>query len=322
MPIVSIIIPCFNYGHLLGETLDSVLAQTFQDWEAIIVDDGSTDNSREVAESYCGKDSRFRYFFQKNKGLSAARNKGIELSRGNYFQFLDADDLIEKRKLEIQVTFLSLNPKTDLVYGNTRFFDSDNPGTLLVNRRAPFDKPWMPCISGSGYNLVKTVVTDNIMVVHAPLVRKKLIEKTGYFDERLKAREDHEYWIRAAIQGHTFSYSDEPETLALTRIHLASMQGTKGYMSSSFDLFRTLMVHKILGADGFGIFNRIDLVELKKEPDWYLTVEAVCLYHLRRYKTGAGFLFGLKAAFISNRPFYQIGATFSTWFKRTFKGKH
>jgi glycosyltransferase involved in cell wall biosynthesis len=104
--LVSIIVPCYNYGYFLPETLDSILAQSYTKWECIIVDDGSTDNTKDVATTYLITDQRFRYIYQNNRGLSAARNTGIKLSKGSYIQFLDADDLLQEKKLESQICFL------------------------------------------------------------------------------------------------------------------------------------------------------------------------------------------------------------------------
>ena len=95
MPLVSIIIPCYNYSNYLVFTLESLQEQVFKDWECLIIDDGSTDDTKLKAETFLKKDSRYRYIYQEQKGVSAARNKGIAQSRGSYIQFLDADDFLE-----------------------------------------------------------------------------------------------------------------------------------------------------------------------------------------------------------------------------------
>jgi len=98
-PLVSIIVPCFNYGQFLSEALESLLAQTYPRWECIIVDDGSTDNTKEAVNFYVQKDSRFRYIYQVHRGVSSARNRALKEAAGTYIQFLDADDMLEKDKL-------------------------------------------------------------------------------------------------------------------------------------------------------------------------------------------------------------------------------
>src|SRR4051812_48333219 len=100
---ISVIIPCYNYGHLIAETIDSIIAQTYQDFQIIVINDGSTDNTEEVVLKYADNDSRINYYKYPNSGLGTSRNRGIEKAIGDYIQFLDADDLIEKRKFEIQL---------------------------------------------------------------------------------------------------------------------------------------------------------------------------------------------------------------------------
>ncbi|MFD1294266.1 glycosyltransferase [Lutibacter holmesii] len=108
-PLVSIIIPTYNRAHLIGETLDSVLAQTYTNWECIVVDDGSSDNTNELLQEYCKKDTRFQYHHRpayRPKGANACRNYGFELSKGEYINWFDSDDLMHFEKLNIQVTSL------------------------------------------------------------------------------------------------------------------------------------------------------------------------------------------------------------------------
>jgi len=129
--------------------LDSVLNQTYAHWECIVVDDGSTDNTREVVELYLKADKRIRYVYQGNKGLSAARNLGLYESQGAYVQFLDSDDLIESKKLAFQVGYLEQHSDVDLVYSAVRFFRTGQPDERRFSMREP-DAKWMPESSGSG----------------------------------------------------------------------------------------------------------------------------------------------------------------------------
>ena len=94
IPKISVVVPCYNQGKFLSEALDSVLAQTLQEWECIVVDDGSTDNSADIAKAYCAKDNRIRYVYQENAGPSAARNKGVSLTSAPLVFFLDGDNVI------------------------------------------------------------------------------------------------------------------------------------------------------------------------------------------------------------------------------------
>src|SRR5690554_3366688 len=122
LPLVSIIIPTYNRAHLIGETLDSVLAQTYTHWECIVVDDGSTDNTDEVMAEYLIKDSRIQYFHRPNTHLpggNGARNYGFLQSKGKYIQWFDSDDLMDVEKLKVKVeNIISYN--VDFVISKTK----------------------------------------------------------------------------------------------------------------------------------------------------------------------------------------------------------
>lgn len=117
---ISIIVPCFNQGNFLCECLQSILNQSFSEWECIIVDDGSIDNTREIAESWVKKDRRFKYFFQQNAGVCAARNLGVSKASGTWILPVDGDDKLSTDYLEKAYPFLS-NENT-VVYGNVELF--------------------------------------------------------------------------------------------------------------------------------------------------------------------------------------------------------
>lgn len=125
-PLVSIIVPCYKQAEYLPETLDSVLAQTYQEWECVIVNDGSPDNTEKIAKRYKDKDHRFKYVSQKNKGLSSARNTGVANSKGEFILPLDADDLIAPTYLEKAVGHITLFPETKLVYCKAEKFGKEN----------------------------------------------------------------------------------------------------------------------------------------------------------------------------------------------------
>lgn len=125
-PLVSIIIPTFNRAHLIGETLDSILVQTYKKWECIIVDDGSNDNTDEVVGAYLNKDGRFKYYHRPEEHLpggNGARNYGFKMSQGKYIQWFDSDDIMVYNKLELKVyAFLSGN--VDFVVSKWRYFNA------------------------------------------------------------------------------------------------------------------------------------------------------------------------------------------------------
>ncbi|HKR06298.1 MAG TPA: glycosyltransferase family 2 protein [Bacteroidia bacterium] len=221
---VSVIIPSYNYAHLLPDTLLCLQQQTFYDWECFVIDDGSTDHTNEIVRSFSEKDKRIKYFYQTNSGLAASRNHGIKLSTGEYIQLLDADDLLEKEKLEVQVSILKNNNSCDVVYSNMKYFPTDNPKLLFNNiyLNEENDKPWMKYVSGFGDKMIMALLRENIMVVNSPLIRKTVFERAGYFDEQLKYNEDGEFWLRCAFKNIVFLFDNTPQTSALVRVHTES----------------------------------------------------------------------------------------------------
>lgn len=221
-PLVSVIVPCFNYAHFLPETLESVRAQTLEDWECIVVDDGSTDDSVEVARSFEKRDARIRVVARENGGLPVARNTGLEEARGRFVQFLDADDLIEREKLAVQSGFLLNHGEVDVVYGDACFFESDSPQQM---RRSLFegDRDWMPRVSGGADVMVPLLLKRNIMPVSSALVRREWIERVGGFRRDLPGNEDWELWLRLAVRGAVFAWQGAPDTRTSIRSHSASM---------------------------------------------------------------------------------------------------
>ena len=147
---VSIIIPCYNMEQYLAETLDSVVAQTYNNWECIIVDDASTDNTELIVNNYCNKDNRFRYIKQENKGVSAARNNGIKQTNGELILPLDGDDIIDKTYLEKAVKYISTHTETKLVYCKAAFI-GQKTGEWTLEEYSYEKIIWANCIFCSAF---------------------------------------------------------------------------------------------------------------------------------------------------------------------------
>src|SRR5215212_6268835 len=122
---VSVVIPCYNQAHFLGEAIESVLSQRYTDVEVIVVDDGSQDDTQGVASSYAARDPRVRLVRQNNRGLAGARNRGLAESRGEYVVFLDSDDRLAEGALEVGVRELEANPDCAFVSGHYRPISAD-----------------------------------------------------------------------------------------------------------------------------------------------------------------------------------------------------
>ncbi len=180
-PLVSVIIPTYNRGWILKEAIDSVLAQNFTDFELLVVNDGSTDNTQDILNSH-KKD--IIVLQQNNKGVSAARNMGIASSSGRFIAFLDSDDLWLPKKLSIQVDFFNANP--DALICQTEEIWVRNG--IRVNHGKRHKK-----LSG---NIFKPSLSLCLVSPSAVMIKRSLFETTGMFDETLPACEDYDLWLR------------------------------------------------------------------------------------------------------------------------------
>jgi GT2 family glycosyltransferase len=219
---VSIIVPAFNYGRFLAEALDSVAAQTFTDWECIVVDDGSTDDTEAVVSHYTKRDARFRYVKQPNGGVSSARNRGLRETSAPLVQFLDADDRLSPLKIERHVAWLDAHPRTDIVYGRVTFFRTEEPQRVLHSLGGHLSKPLMAEVHCGAEALTK-LQHYNIFTLLSALVRRTVFDRAGFFDETARACEDWAFWIRCAAAGCEIELDDAAEPVAMVRTHAASL---------------------------------------------------------------------------------------------------
>ncbi|MBI9051227.1 MAG: glycosyltransferase [Anaerolineaceae bacterium] len=210
MPEVSVIIPVYNSEKTICETIDSVLAQTYQDFEIIVVDDGSTDKSKELIQSY---GSKAKYIYQENGGQASARNTAIRASSGNILAFLDSDDLWLPQKLEKQLRAMS-RQNTDWCYCDCEYFIDETEEVLgkYSDLLYPAKQGWV----------ADKLILGNFIASPTPIVSRSLFEKAGYFDEsaEIKSREDWEEWIRIAMLSKVVYV---PEILTRHRIHQGSI---------------------------------------------------------------------------------------------------
>ncbi|GAB1545032.1 glycosyltransferase [Scytonema sp. NUACC21] len=191
MPKISVIIPAYNAEKTIRATIDSVLEQTFRDFELIIINDGSTDNTLELLHSI--QDARLKIFSYANSGLPVARNRGLARATSEYIAFLDADDLWASDKLELQLLTLEQNPEAGVAYSWTYFMDVDEQGNPVSFLPSP-----SYCFVGDVYK--NLLVSDFIHSGSNTLIRKEAIESAGEFDSTLKSCEDWDYWLRLAAQ--------------------------------------------------------------------------------------------------------------------------
>jgi glycosyltransferase involved in cell wall biosynthesis len=179
-PLVSIIIPAFNYGRFITTAVESALSQTYLPVEVIVVDDGSTDNTRELLARY---GNRLKYIYQDNKGLSAARNTGIRAAKGEWIALLDADDVWHQQKLKVQLKSIAGWQDIGLIGSSCV---AELPKELEPN-------PKVEELS------VRDFVLSSRFGPSGALIRRSCFEKVGLFDESLRAVEDRDMWLRLAV---------------------------------------------------------------------------------------------------------------------------
>ena len=199
MPTVSVITPAYNIGAYLPDAIESVMRQTFADFELIVVDDGSTDSTFRIASDYARRDPRIRVLQQKNGGISSARNCALRVATGSLFAILDGDDVWLPTYLERQVAILENDPDCDIVTGNAWFLGGTLDGI-----------PARPSPDLRGDPTLAHVLEDETSVFIMSVFRRRVYERIGGFDESMRTNEDYDFWIRAAIAGFRFRRNDEP----------------------------------------------------------------------------------------------------------------
>ena len=188
--LVSIIVPCYNHAHFLSEALESVLNQTYSNWECIIVNDGSPDNTEVKAKEWCEKDKRFKYLYKENGGLSSARNSGIKISKGEYILPLDSDDILHEDFLIKLVPVLQNDSSLAIVSCYSAFFKGDISN--IVHELKP---------EGTTHEYLLYVN----QLSATSLYRKECWEAIGGYDESMKnGFEDWEFWIAITKSGWTY----------------------------------------------------------------------------------------------------------------------
>lgn len=253
-PLVSIIVPCCNQAQYLDEALQSVLDQTYVQWECIIVDDGSIDNTEEIAKKWTEKDIRFKYLFQENKGLSSARNFGITLASGEYILPLDADDKIATNYVKLAIDAFQQDTSLKVVYCKAEKF-GDETG---IWKLAPF----------SLFNL-----SQKNMIFCAALFRKKDWALVGGYDvNMIYGWEDWEFWIAILKNGGDVKCLDEVGFYY--RIKLNSMLNKIDREKDKY-LFEYLSVkHADFFVKHFGSFNLLAQSILKTKSEFEMKLKS------------------------------------------------
>jgi glycosyltransferase involved in cell wall biosynthesis len=199
MPAVSIVTPAYNAARFLAEAIESAQRQTFDDFEMLIVDDGSKDDTADITEEFGARDPRIRLIRQRNAGTAAARNTAIRAARGELFALLDSDDVWLPEFLEVQLGILQQHPDVDILSSNALNLGSDAHGQPIK----PASNDLTPV------SLLDLIQRDDAVFIMS-VFRRRVIERIGDFDPLVLMNEDYEFWVRAARAGCRILFNQRP----------------------------------------------------------------------------------------------------------------
>ena len=282
-PLVSVVIPVYNRANYVVQAIDSVLAQTYKNFEIIVVDDGSKEDVKGALQKYI-KNKKIRYIYQKNKGVASARNTGIKKVRGEFIAFLDDDDIWLPKKLELQMPLFS-DKNVGLVYGGRINFEDSTQKVVWKSDSSKFYK---------GDVFDKLLFGNcNFVCTSTVIVRKNILTLYGLFNEEFKgaSTEDYDLWLRLA---HDSKFDFTPKDVIKYRVH-------DNNSSHGFDVLRS---HKIMLANVIKTKKRvfqqfgIDKIKQKKclrntYSYWYFIMG----YNCRKIKKLNALFYYLKAMY-------------------------
>ncbi|MBN2010636.1 glycosyltransferase [candidate division KSB1 bacterium] len=236
MPKCTIIITTYNRQQFICDAVNSVLSQTNQNFELIVVDDGSTDNTRAIVNDF---DDKVQYVFQENQGISAARNCGIRLAQGEFIAFLDSDDIWQPHKLQLQMDYFAMHPESQICYTNEIWMRNDrrvNPGKVHQKYGGHI---FQHCLK-------KCFISASTVIIH-----KQVFDDVGLFDEQLTVCEDYDMWLRISAK-YVVDYIDTPL--------IVKRDGHDDQLSHRFwgmDRFRVTAIAHLLEATGLNEDDRL-----------------------------------------------------------------
>jgi GT2 family glycosyltransferase len=303
MPLVTVIMPAYNVALYLREAVESVVAQTYHDWELVIVDDGSTDETGSIARECVELDDRIRLVRQENRGLAGARNTALETGRGEFFALLDSDDIWDPGFLEAQMDVFARYPETALVSGSARFLGGAKNG-----------QPARPRIAGAPVLTLEQMIADEAAVFIMTTFRREVVDTIGRFDASKRRSEDWDFWLRAVSAG--FVFRRNWTALAWYRVREGSLsRDTPAMLQEMLHTLSKLRPHCQPGSRAhaalqaqIGRLERAlllvrakDALECGRYPD-----AAATLQQLRR--SGGGALVGITAWLAEHAPHAALAA--------------
>lgn len=292
-PLVSIIIPTYNRAHLIGETLDSVLAQTYTNWECIVVDDGSTDGTEELLHTFIAKDNRFQYHKRSDTHLpggNGARNYGFELSKGKYINWFDSDDLMHPKKLELQIKLLIQSQKAFCLC-QTLVFKEKVENIIGLRKKHIFSEDPLN-------DFISSKIT---WLTQAPILLKSfLLQEKLKFDENLLKAQEYEFFIKVLYINPDYVYTNEP--LVYLRVHGERISNDMYKPFKSYSVFKAAYNSFILVGNTVKNESRHELLR-RMTNQIYISIQNK---HVDMAKKMKNELMRINT-FNSNKLFLQIG---------------
>jgi glycosyltransferase involved in cell wall biosynthesis len=279
---VSIIIPCYNQGQFLAEAIQSTIDQDYQQKEIIVVNDGSTDNTKEVAAKFL---HTIKYIEQENRGLSSARNAAIRIAKGDYMAFLDSDDVLLPGSIARRVEYLENHPDTAMICSDSIFFNESGPMGL---RSELADKPKNP-------ENFRWETVDYNATPSSTIIRRSCLDKVGLFEESIRTAEDWLMFVRLSLH-FNMAYINEP--LIKYRLHKNNLSKAIGLNNVG----HRIAISQLINTPYFNDYPkhfRAQLLFLRFASAWRFEPKQVAYnFFLRAVKTDPTQIsFGLKVIF-------------------------
>lgn len=313
-PAISVIIPAYNYARYLPAALNSVSEQSYTNWECIVVDDGSTDDTNVVVSDFISKHpgQQFRYVYIPNAGTSAAKNTGIDLARGRYIQFLDADDLLSREKLAIQIAMMA-SRDCALVFSKALFF---NDGKEAEEFPDHYPKGFLAEATLENETLLAALIKNNVITISNPLVHKHLLVAAGKFQPDLKNNEDWLLWFRVALLKPIFIFDGDDRSYAKIRIH----------PNSAMKVSQNMYLGEVVVRKAIDVAFQLDNTAPDREALRRMNMDLLALHRVRSLEWSAGWGYILRE--FLKHPVQRAGLLTQGFFKsavrmvRSFKPKN
>ena len=284
-PRITAVVPCYNYGHYLTRALQSIYNQTYKNWECIIVDDGSSDNTADIARQWVNQDSRFILISQDNAGLPAARNVGVKHATGQFIQFLDADDTLQPDKWMTQLELFNSQPDGAVVYSSFEFENEHG------KRYTPEPSHYLIPKAGTLPGLILEWEYGFILPIHCFLFCKKDLVAVQFFSEGIPTHEDLDLHLRLAMSDVRFIH--HPGRLATYHVHSSSM---------SRDYTRMQLGYLIVLGRAFYIAKSVK-IRLMLLMRFGIEVNQSFIHFIRRRKINFA-----KVLLKNNHPFFTLAS--------------